>query len=126
VCAENFNQRKSEVNDPYEVLGVHPNVLPQVLRASYMGLAHANHPDKGGSSEKMATLTEAWAAVGDVKARRKTDENLRTYRKLERASCAKCRGKGIVATSKGFHSGPEVVCGTCKGTGLPVGRVGAI
>jgi DnaJ-class molecular chaperone len=107
------------VNDPYEVLGVHPNVLPQVLRASYMGLAHANHPDKGGSSEKMVTLTEAWAAVGDVKTRRKTDDLLKTYRLLERPACSKCKGKGLFATSKGFHAGPEVVCPLCKGTGLP-------
>ena len=114
------------MNDPYEVLGVHPSVLPQVLRASYMGLAHANHPDKGGSSEKMATLTEAWASVSDVKARRKTDDELRTYRKLERPACSKCKGRGLVHTSKGFARGPEVVCGTCKGTGPPVGRVGAV
>jgi DnaJ-class molecular chaperone len=111
------------VNDPYEVLGSHPNAAPQVLRAAYMGLAHANHQDKGGSAERMATITEAWAAVGDVRVRRKTDEGLQMRRKLERPACVKCRGKGLVTTSKGFVSGPEVVCGVCKGSGLPVGKV---
>lgn len=107
------------MNDPYETLGSHPSAAPQVLRAAYMGMAHANHPDKGGSAEKMAVLTEAWAAVGDVKARRRTDDGLRLCKKLERPACPKCRGRGLVATSKGFVSGPEIVCGACKGTGLP-------
>lgn len=112
------------MNDPYEVLGSHPNAAPQVLRAAYVGLAHANHPDKGGDVEKMAALTEAWAAVGDVKARRKTDDTLRLYRTLDRPACGKCKGRGLTHISKGFHAGPEVVCPVCKGTGLPAGKAG--
>jgi DnaJ-class molecular chaperone len=110
------------VNDPYETLGVHPNAAPQVLRAAYMGLCQANHPDKGGDARRMADLTEAWAGLRDVKVRRKTDDGLKLYKKLDRAACPKCRGKGLVVVSKGFVAGPEIVCGVCKGTGLPVGK----
>jgi DnaJ-class molecular chaperone len=110
------------MNDPYKALGSHPNAAPQVLRAAYMGLAQANHPDKGGDPARMAEITEAWAAVRDVKTRRKTDDLLKTYRLLERPACPRCRGKGLMVVSKGFSTGPEIVCGVCKGTGLPVGK----
>lgn len=42
--------------DPYEVLQVDRHAEPDVIRAAYRVLARKNHPDAGGSAERMATL----------------------------------------------------------------------
>lgn len=48
-------------------LHVSPDAPEEVIRAAYRALAHLNHPDKGGSAEKMAALNVAFEqAVRDT------------------------------------------------------------
>ena len=44
-----------------EVLGYEPGWNLEQVKARYRTLASENHPDKGGSSEKMAGINQAWA-----------------------------------------------------------------
>ncbi len=49
--------------DPWQVLGLSPSADPDVIRSVYRTLANKRHPDKGGSAEAMAELTEAYEAA---------------------------------------------------------------
>lgn len=53
------------MNDLYEVLQVRRGAEPEVIRAAYRALARKHHPDFGGAPERMATINEAWAILGD-------------------------------------------------------------
>jgi len=53
--------------DPFEVLGVRSDASPTTINAAYRALAAEAHPDKGGSSERMAELN---AARDELRARR--------------------------------------------------------
>jgi hypothetical protein len=43
------------------ILGVHPNAPIGIIEEAYRNLARLNHPDRGGSAEKMAELNAAIA-----------------------------------------------------------------
>jgi hypothetical protein len=49
--------------DPYRTLGVSKNDTPERIRERYRELALANHPDRGGSVEKMRQLNEAYERI---------------------------------------------------------------
>ena len=51
--------------DLYEILQVHPQADPDVLRAAYRVLARKYHPDHGGDARKMIDLNDAWSVLGD-------------------------------------------------------------
>jgi curved DNA-binding protein CbpA len=53
------------MNDLYEVLQVRRGAEPEVIRAAYRALARKHHPDFGGSPERMASINEAWAVLGN-------------------------------------------------------------
>jgi curved DNA-binding protein CbpA len=53
------------MKDLYEVLQVRRGAEPEVIRAAYRALARKHHPDFGGAPERMATINEAWAILGD-------------------------------------------------------------
>jgi hypothetical protein len=57
------------MNDLYEVLQVRRGAEPEVIRAAYRALARKHHPDFGGAPERMATINEAWAVLGDAARR---------------------------------------------------------
>lgn len=61
------------MNDPYEVLQVHRRAEPEVIRAAFRALARKYHPDFGGSSARMAEITEAYAILGNSERRRTFD-----------------------------------------------------
>jgi hypothetical protein len=44
----------------HETLGVPPNADAAAVRSAWARLAHARHPDKGGSHEQMARLNAAY------------------------------------------------------------------
>lgn len=50
-------------NNPYLVLFLTPNAPLEVVKASYKALSSLYHPDKGGSTDKMIELNEAFAAI---------------------------------------------------------------
>jgi curved DNA-binding protein CbpA len=59
-----------KIVDFYRVLQVDPAADPEVIRAAYRSLARKYHPDLAeGSGERMVAINEAWAVVGDDRAR---------------------------------------------------------
>lgn len=59
-----------KIVDFYRVLQVDPEADPEVIRAAYRSLARKYHPDHvAGSGERMVAINEAWAVVGDGRAR---------------------------------------------------------
>ena len=48
----------------HETLGVPPNADPGAIRRSWARLAHAHHPDKGGTQEQMVRLNAAHERAG--------------------------------------------------------------
>ena len=48
----------------HETLGVPPNAEAGTIRRAWARLAHAYHPDKGGTQEQMARINAASAWVG--------------------------------------------------------------
>lgn len=58
-------------NNPYVILGIHPDALDVVVRAAYRALAREFHPDTGTSPEvtKFQQATEAYNAI--MEARKK-------------------------------------------------------
>ena len=48
----------------HETLGVPPNADPGAIRCAWARLAHAHHPDKGGTQEQMGRLHAAYERAG--------------------------------------------------------------
>ena len=48
----------------HETLGVPPNAEAGAIRRAWARLAHAHHPDKGGTQEQMARLNSAYELAG--------------------------------------------------------------
>jgi DnaJ-domain-containing protein 1 len=48
----------------HETLGVPPNADAGTIRRAWARLAHAHHPDKGGTQEQMARLNAAYERAG--------------------------------------------------------------
>lgn len=68
------------MNDPYEILQVHRNAEPEVIRAAYRALARKYHPDFGGAQSRMVAITEAWGILGDADRRAAYDvQAVRTH-----------------------------------------------
>lgn len=103
--------------DPYPVLRVGYTAPQDTVRARYLEAAKAAHPDKGGTPEGMAAITEAWAALGTPAARADTDARLRLLGLWPAALCPRCSGKGVALKGKGFTGGVWVPCQQCKGEG---------
>ncbi|PWN37042.1 TPR-like protein [Meira miltonrushii] len=63
----------SKSKDYYKVLGVPKNVDEKALKKAYRAKARENHPDKGGSPEKMAEINEAFDVLKDPELRARFD-----------------------------------------------------
>jgi hypothetical protein len=48
----------------HETLGVPPNADPGTIRRAWARLAHAHHPDKGGTQQQMVRLNAAYERAG--------------------------------------------------------------
>jgi curved DNA-binding protein CbpA len=66
------------MHDLYEVLQVRRGADAEVIRAAYRALARANHPDFGGSPDRMARINDAWAVLGNPERRAAYDADLGT------------------------------------------------
>jgi len=62
-----------EGKDPYRTLGVRPSDSPERIRERYRELAVANHPDRGGSLERMREINEAYERVSRHRERREAE-----------------------------------------------------
>ena len=65
--------------DYYAVLGVAPTTPHEDIRRAFKRLAIKHHPDKGGSTEKMAEINEANEVVGNEEHREMYDRLRREY-----------------------------------------------
>lgn len=63
-----------EDQDPYRVLGVSPMDAPERIREAYREKAIANHPDRGGSPQRMAQINEAYEKIHFHRERRKAEQ----------------------------------------------------
>lgn len=63
--------KQSKSKDYYKVLGVSRDADERTIKKAYRKLAKKNHPDVGGSEEKMAQLNEAYEVLNnpELKAR---------------------------------------------------------
>ena len=55
--------------NPYRTLGVTPADSMAAVRDRYLKLAHANHPDRGGSAETMGRINAAYERIRDGRDR---------------------------------------------------------
>ena len=62
----------------YATLSVHPKATAEEIRAAYRRAARDAHPDRHGdaSSERMATVNEAWSVLGDPNRRVRYDQEI--------------------------------------------------
>ena len=51
------------INDPYQILKVHPNAKLEDIKKSYRELVKIHHPDRGGDAKTMLEINEAWAIL---------------------------------------------------------------
>lgn len=65
------SQRRS---DPYEVLQVRRDALPEVVRAAYRALAWKYHPDTGAEPDRMVAINDAWHILGHAGRRAAYDK----------------------------------------------------
>ncbi len=65
-------------NSLYELLQVHKNADPKIIRYAYRFLAAMHHPDNPdfGDAVKFRMLTEAWRVLSDEKKREEYDRGL--------------------------------------------------
>jgi len=60
-CEEEWTPpAKPKVVDPYTALHLLPSAPPEVVKAAYRALAVLNHPDKGGDTEAMQQINDAY------------------------------------------------------------------
>ena len=61
--------------DYYQILHVHPDADPEVIKASYRTLMQKlkNHPDLGGDQAKAKLINEAYSVLSDAKRRAQYD-----------------------------------------------------
>lgn len=52
-----------EEQDPYRLLGVSKSDSPDRIRERYRELAVANHPDRGGSVDRMRQINDAYERI---------------------------------------------------------------
>lgn len=98
----------------YGVLRVPRSAQREQIHAAYIELARTHHPDKGGSHDAMAALTQAWAMLRDADKRASYDKLL----DLLGTKCGDCNGEGQRWKQKGFTARIGVFCQSCNGEGF--------
>ena len=66
---------KSDALDPYQILGLQPTASTEEVTAAYRAAAQAEHPDKGGSVERMAEINVAYELLSDPQWRVRFDRD---------------------------------------------------
>jgi hypothetical protein len=94
--------------DLYRTLQVDSEADVDVIRAAYRVLAARNHPDVGGSSEKMSVINQAWNTLSNPIARSAYDRERRIRTNGEKWDA--------------YGSGPNAARDRSTGTILEFGR----
>jgi len=76
--------------DPYRLLGVSQDSTPEEIRAAYMELALLVHPDKGGSSDDMIVVHNAYRFAMDS-AKYTREKSRLSYEEAEAEFAAFCK-----------------------------------
>jgi curved DNA-binding protein CbpA len=85
------------IDDPYEVLQVHPKADREVIQAAFRTLARKYHPDFGGTGARMVSLNDAWAIVGQPRRRSAYDKSVAA--RAQAAAAAAAAASASVVTS---------------------------
>ncbi|MGH2467562.1 MAG: DnaJ domain-containing protein [Candidatus Limnocylindrales bacterium] len=93
--------------DPYDVLQVGPGADARAVRAAYRRLAHLHHPDRGGSSEAMASLNAAYAVLRDPRRRAAHDAARRALARSGPVPDPGAVGRGGPGHSRPVRGGPR-------------------
>lgn len=67
-------------------LGIEGSFNPEIVKNAYKSLASKHHPDKGGNTDKMKTINEAYALL---KARTQVEPEIIDWEKIRKESNAK-------------------------------------
>ena len=62
------------MTDPYTTLNVPRDASADDIKAAYRKACAQNHPDRGGSTDAMAAINDAYAILGDQDRRKRFDE----------------------------------------------------
>jgi curved DNA-binding protein CbpA len=101
--------------DLYKTLQVDPDADADVIRAAYRVLAAKNHPDVGGSAERMSAINQAWTVLSDPAARAGYDRGRRLRTSGERWDAY----ASAAATPQGHASGTVLEFGRYAGWSIP-------
>ncbi|MDA0698117.1 MAG: J domain-containing protein, partial [Proteobacteria bacterium] len=71
------------MKDLYEVLGISRDASAQEVKKAYRTLALTEHPDKGGTGERMGLINEAYEILSDSSKRRDFDEDWKTFQESD-------------------------------------------
>jgi hypothetical protein len=69
TCTASFSAHVQWLNDAgensqaYSLLHLLPTAPPELIKAAYKCLAQLHHPDKGGSTQKMQAINEAYTSL---------------------------------------------------------------
>lgn len=76
TCLSTSMTDPQRTSDPYDVLQVQRNALPEVVRAAYRALAWKYHPDMGAEPDRMVSINDAWHVLGHAARRAAFDKSL--------------------------------------------------
>lgn len=98
----------------YKILGGHPGMTQEELKALHRALVNKAHPDRvGGYLPRFLEIQGAWELVRDTEARR----NLRIRLQGLGTECPACLGKGVILKQKKFVTVSKSACETCGACG---------
>ncbi len=109
--------------DYYQILHVHPDADPEVIKASYRTLMQKlkNHPDLGGDLAKAKLINEAFRVLSDARLRAQYDAGLSKVpnpKKTNKSSvdqekllCLFCKSSNFIGNNP---SAEDLHCVNCK------------
>lgn len=103
------------MTDPYLALKVAHKAPQEEIRKAFLARAKEAHQDKGGSTEAMTAVNEAWAALRSPGARHDADELLRLSGQWPTTFCSSCGGTGQKLES--IKTMRMIQCARCGGSG---------
>ncbi len=101
----------------YVMLGVCAGDSADTIKAAYLALAKANHPDLHDNdpekAARMADINVAWNILSSAPLRRQYDKRMTAMY----GTCATCQGKGFRYKQRGFKGRILTKCEDCGGAG---------
>lgn len=102
--------------NPWQVLGVHRASTPDEVRHAYHTLMWKHHPDRGGSIEQAADITQCYKALTNPMLLKSYLDTLMVLG----TNCMPCNGRGYSYKQRGITAKITTPCASCGGRGLLV------